>query len=470
MMYLVRICQFKSLILLALTLGVLMGNLGCARKTKLPKPLLMNDFEPRWFKDKLERYQRVDQNGDILPHLFFDAVADYRMKKSEVNFVVTTPSQSEFRFLLDPVSGQTFMKEPFCEGNDLTKLEGGKFFLPNYHEGFVPQMLDQKLAPQRMIILGADELVQTYYKEAFFRAKIIGGILLNKCLSVQNCLNNFIEKSELVLVGVSKDDPKLKNYESVDELSKVFDWKRALATFLNTEGVFFYKDSHLPTVKSYQMIDADNANKLLKKNNKLFDGKIAGKLKNTCHTIHNEIETIMAEPNRQKRVANLKNYLPKKTKYYSLCSRLVQAVDPRKDHQLHDFYNILDIPYLLATTKNYFNCQKKQWQLPSGQEKYSSVNALRRSMMECSSNEFWEMFQMALPYSGMLKNQGYVYWRYIGYDDVSGGSHGRIDSWVSEPGTVIHCNKELMKDLNKRKAIYPKKTPRDFFNIYKKAP
>lgn len=452
-------------------LSVLTLVFGCAKQTKLPKPLLMNDFEPRWFKDKEARYQRFNNNGDLLSHRFFDAAADYSLRKGEVNFVVNTPSQSEFRYQTNLISGQSYLREAFCKGKDLVDsgMEVKKeFYLPNYHEGFIPQMLDQKLTPQRIIVFGADELIQSYYQESFFRARIIGAVLIKECSSQEHCLNNYNDRSEVVLIGVSKDDQKLKTVVDIEGLNGKVEWNKALTTLVNTEGVFFYKESFLPTVQSYQVVDADKAKELLKKNNKLFNVKMAESIRSNCHSIYKRIENIIAEQKRGVKIAKLKDLLGKESKSYSLCVNLVQAVDPRKDHQLHDFYNVLNLPYLLAINKNFYDCKKKKWQKATGLEKYSSINSLRRSIVKCNHQQFTALFETAFKYNESLQKEAKPYWRYIGYDDVSSGSHQRIDAWTRQPSEIIYCAKDFMNKLGSQQVIYPKKRSKDFLKIYNK--
>src|SRR5665647_1294702 len=245
---LLRLCQLKSLLLIALMLT------GCSRFHSKDHPQeLLSMLTPKWFL-KNPAHTLHDQQGKPQIHLFFDNPPEFSSNQKVVNVIITTPENSPHAYELDLNSGQRFYSHSYCSQKDAWNQEGGTFERPPFSIGIVPHYLDQLGDPQKVIVFGGRNRIRHWLNSNYHPVKLFAAYVEQSCPE-GNCLGKSNWLSRLVLLGSEMEDPLSKEVVDVASFQKRFEWSWIKANLENIDGRNGIGDQTYPAVRIGQMIE-----------------------------------------------------------------------------------------------------------------------------------------------------------------------------------------------------------------------
>lgn len=465
---------------------------SCAKRTKVLTPL---EGKPNWMQsDAL--YNHKDPGGKFLIHPFFDLTPLPSKKDNSINFVMTTPVNSQNKYELDLRSGMLFRKHQFCKQEDVWKKYSDDLKSPPYSEGVVPRLLDSTGKAQKIIVFGKKRYFQPFQKRVTRsqRVRIVGGVLKQYCFKYPcRGANKWISK--LLLVAVNPNDPRFTKVTHINQLKKKVDWEYVKAFLENADGRKVGDSSESPSYRIVgnigpreSIVNAFSKGRLFKFTemrtmrkscHKLYDylwhnvqtvrkKKITKKLgkKKEARTIWDKKEVFSGNVLKDERpeiskkkvkVSDVntddfshffKYFYNKYRKRYQTCQKFVRDTSINANPErmwlfsyLSSFLNTEKIGYI-------YSCSRRTWienpMLISGKRMYP----LGKHLNNCTTYELDRAFDMSVTVQTGLSRSLKEHYRYIEYDEGSGGSHQKIYSWIHSYGDTYKCDSARQASLS----------------------
>lgn len=447
------ICQLQNLsrsLLLASFCGAFLAGCSGAKQVVVSEEKLI---KPQWHKLPL-RFADRDMDDNYTTHPFFDVASGVENKGSDeapkikMRYFVSTPVESKYQYNLDVYSGRLYRDHAYCPTDDIWDFYRGDVLLPNFSQGFVPRVYDERGAPQRLFIFSDKSHVEfkhhpTHYDEA----QIIGSIILESCENFP-CDRNEKWKPSQILIGVHPKDSTFGQIETFTALKSKLDWSYTRVMVVNMNGVHSIGGKNFPAYRIAKELNAkDTWFYFQKKSNRLSNEKMLElvKWRESCTKLYDslweESEKIRKLPRGQADsfLKLFQNFYLKDSETFYACQKLVRPGNIVEDNRRHWFFAYIQAFVLLEKNGFYFNCTDNAWAYnPKVDETRYFVNQ-SNELKRCRSRDFEKAFDQAINGMSLMKNQINRQFRFIEYDNYRGGSHQKIYGWVGTESRSLAC-------------------------------
>lgn len=435
---------------------------------------------PKWFTGS-KKFSLKQGMGEDSGHMFYDVSPDIDLDKFTLNFIVTTPENSEYSYDLDVLSGQLFVSDSYCSQKDIWKQYSGDIFKPPYTAGIVPRILDQTGSPQKIIVFGDKDFYTSSFTENFFDARVVGGFIEQVC-PFGGCSKNDQWKSRIVLVGVQKGHPKYKSIKNLNDLKSKVDWPLVEAFVENGQGVNTIASSEYPGFRMGANISKEQAFRYINKNSVFLKSKKLLSMRRSCYRLYNHIWSKVQKDSKfeseYKKLRSLKertdflkaNKLNKSSLFftrfkdafikfndeYSTCMKFIYPTNINYDKKRHWFFSYYSAVHFLHELGYSFDCDRNMWvrnQLISSGQK---LIPLKDEFASCNARKIDRAIEQSISFLDSLRKKNYSSYRYIDYDRGSIGTHKKIYSWVYDNNKVLRCDSKDRIDFSKVRETFPK--------------
>jgi len=438
-----RICQIKKLYGLNLFLMLIVA-FSCSRNVVVTNN---KDTDGNWFNTS-KSFHSVDLEGQPSVHQFFDPPGEIDIDRNLVDVVVTTPVESPSHYELDMVSGKKVFDHAYCkEGNVWTK-EKNAIKLPPYHDSFIPKLLNQSKKPQRVIFFGAEDAITSKNPKQFsglIKVRVISGVVEQYCQSYP-CDTHAKWNSNILLIGVSQDDPKFAEVRSFKDLVKIIDWPLTKVFLENGRGRILGEENSFPAYKVYGQVLPSNALKFAVEKGHLFSLKELHTLRRSCESIYTDLEKKHQEMLKLEvdfPTYFLEFYKEKKDLFFA-CQEFVKGYEISSDMKAHWFFEYLRAFFFLNKDNYVYDCAKKQWIRNYRGENGTLVYNQEKELTYCSSKSLNVAFEKAVTYLSTYRSRGSEFYEYIEYDSGSYGTSEKIYNLVKRTGKSQTCDKLII--------------------------
>jgi hypothetical protein len=134
-------------------------------------------------------------------------------------------------------------------------------------------------------------------------------------------------------------------------------------------------------------------------------------------------------------------YMHDAEKFFN-CQKLVRPANVNEDIERNWFFTYIQAFMLLEKNGYYYSCESGTWNYKPQKDFHTFVTNQLKEIRLCKPSDFEKMFDRAVNYILVLKNQGQKFYRYVEYDSQLGGSHQKIFSWLTETNKRLPCDKE----------------------------
>ena len=468
-----RLCQLKSLFLITTLLIQ-----SCAWKKNQEALEAPRTLSPKWFSTN-ERHSLHNQEGKVLPHLFYDISPDLNEKEQSVNVVITTPKNSPYGYSIDLSSGQRHFSHAYCPREDVWKNYPKNLDRPPFSMGLIPKALDQLGEPQKIIVWSRRKDFSSGYETRFFPVRIVGGYI-NQICPVGNCLGKSNWLSQLVFLGIDAEDPKSTEVTGLEEFRKHFDWEEARAYLGNLDGLNSL-DQRYPSTKVGQLINAKDAFEYFKKRSIfLNDGELI-KIQKGCHKLYDglweEVGKIQPEDRpartreelkaKMKLIQELKKnqapvgfsrrfkkFTKKFFKEVSTCERFVYHGNVNRDAQAFWFLSYAGLYFRLHRDGFYFDCTNRTWQRNNLTESGMSIYDIQKGIDSCDDEDLDQAMLLLPNFMTSLRGEK-SYYKFLDYDNHEFGTHQKLYSWVKEKSVIYGCKIDPNPLIIEKTKVFP---------------
>jgi hypothetical protein len=439
---------------------------------------LVSRVEPKWFKVP-ERFQLINNRGELSPHLFYDVRPELNSKTNRVNFVVTTPEDSDRLYGIDISSGRHYTDKLLCEQADILGRLKTSIYQPPFTMGLIPRTLDQLGMPQKIIVFGDKEYFQANYKDHFFDGRIVGGYVEKYCRT-GSCSKFADLTSRVVVIAVQTKNEKFENVKRIEDLRLLVDWKKVRAFIENGQGKNKIAGTFYPAYRMGPELTAIQTITSLKKQSIRLSNRKLNQMRSSCDKLYDyvwnkvgqpskverrlkkarsfkERKSILKSTNRQKDrffferfVSAYKRFAPE----YNVCAKFVYPSNIHASPKRHWFMAYYSAVHLLNDLGYTFDCSRSLWVkntvLASGRRSVP----LKSEFKNCSARQIDSAFESAIRYLENLRLKNYISYRYIDYDRKSVGTHNKLYSWVFQENKRLQCFGE-QRDLVLKQENFP---------------
>lgn len=436
---------------------------------------LVSAIAPLWFTGSVD-FRLLSSAGRPASHLLYDTKPTIDMENKTLNFVVKTPVASEFKYELNLVSGQRYVSKRFCPQEDVWETFKKEVDKPNYTTGIIPRIMDQIGEPQEIIVFGGENYIQKNYKQNYFDARVIGGVIEQVC-PFGGCLKLGEWKSRIKLIGVLVGDKKYKNIESVKDLRKAVDWAYTKAFMQNGGGKNIIAKNPYPAIRIGAELSATQALRYIDKNSILLSNKKLFSMRKTCHKLYNYIwenvgklssteeealkfrklalREVYFTKNRSKvKTLFYKHFIKYFRKYheqYLTCSEYIYPSSVNEDPARHWFFTYLSSIHYIHKLGFTFDCNRTVWTQNPYTISGKRMISLNQTFEGCDARKLDFAFEYAPNYLYNLRSKNLKSYRYIDYDGGPYGTHNKIYSWVKTDPRSFQCSdkfKEIVDTEN----------------------
>jgi hypothetical protein len=425
---------------------------------------IVSSIQAKWFKRVPSRFMLLNHQGLTPRHLFFDVNPAINLTKRSLNFVVSTPSQSEVGYNIDLKSGQHYSSHKYCDDSDIWKQYSSDVELPPFSVGIVPRVFDQIGEPQKIIVFGDDGYFQKHFKTNHFDGNVVGGYVEQICPKGA-CLNRGEWRSRLVLVAIDPGSEKFGKVANLDELSHLVDMAYVKAFIQNGFGTNVKAGNHYATYRMGSFIEAKNAMTFFKKNSIFFTVKKLTKMRKSCYKLYDHVWKKLGQDSKIERLvrtkktfsslSKLKPHIQKSSsqffykrfistfkkyqKSYSTCEELVYPANVNHDQKRFWFFSYYTMLNLLNKEGYTYDCNKDVWKfnsiLPTGKK----VVSLSNEFKGCHARNIDKAFSSAAIALQSIRNNSFTSYRFIDYDRGALGTHSKLFSWVPVTNKRYRC-------------------------------
>lgn len=424
------------------------------------------------------RFTHLDQNDGFLTHPFFDI--DPALKKDRgVNFFITTPQESLFKYNLDLYSGKLYKEHDYCPVDDVWDFYKGEVFKPNFTQGIVPRTLDEAQVPQRIIVFSRDKEIEKFklLPTNYDTARIVGSVILEACENYPCDLKSKWSSSQ-ILIAVNSHDSAYSSINLLSELRSAVDWSYVKSILVNQGGVHQVGKKHFPAFRVSKEFNLDETLKYFEKNSKFIKMDELLSFRSECFKLYDLIweksEKIRSEKNdQQTKFLNFFNefYKNNSDQFYQ-CQKLVRPANINENDKRLWFFAYMQAFTNLTKNGFYYSCSEKTWAYnPKVDDSHYFVDQ-NKELSRCRSRDFEKAFDQAINGLSLMKNQINRNFRFIEYDTQRGGSHQKIYGWVEDKSLAFACKnqkaprKENQFDLFPQDVVWQNFSPDDERTIH----
>jgi hypothetical protein len=470
---LLRLCQLKSLSLL---LPLALGFSSCTSRDERYSSELLTTYPNKWFSAN-PRHTILDNDGEPVPHLFFDPTPDFR--GAEVNVLVLTPWKSPHAYALDLGSGQRFYSHAYCPQTDVWGKYGGTLNRPPFSVGYIPRVLDQLGEPHK-VILWSRRSFQTTAGTNFQRARLLGAYVEQTCPQ-GNCLGKGNWLSRLVFVALDAEEPAYAGVTTLAQFQREVDWETARAALGNLDGRNVAAGSSYPQTRIGELIEFDEAFDYFKKRSILMTEAELRKVQKGCHRLYDALWEEVGKERPEDRAAQTTEALRKKLelreelrkkgvpvgfaarfqkfakrfgKELGTCERFVYHGNVNRDPEAFWFLSYAGLFFRLHREGYYFDCRSKVWQKNLIDDQGMPVYQLTDNVHVCGDADIDRAMEYLPNFLASLKNERDFY-RFIDYDNHTRGTHGKLYSWVRVKAHRLGCEPDPNAEPLRALRVFP---------------
>ncbi len=413
---------------------------GCAspEETKLTEKEILFSLrlQPAWFNYRKDR-SYLDSEGKTFGHSFFDFSPFINVKNATLNFFVVTPRKSNILYDFDLNSGKRFRDKFLCMDKDVWESYDGPVHKPLFTEGIVPRTIDQTGSPQKIWIFGQDERFEHFPALYSHRAKVVGGVVEQRCLKT-HCESSKDWESKLILIGVAPQDEHFSDVDSLSDLKSKVEWEYVKAYAQNYQGNYIKENKPYPAFRLTGNISQTEALRFAIKNSSTFDKKDMLNVLESCHKIYDFMEKSLGpKTNKQGYYKRFKSFHRKYSSKYRTCMKYVKSSSVNKRPQTHWDFSFIEAFYRLHDLNYVYHCRNKAW---IKKDSLQAKNLIKAGYLNiCKDHELDSAFSNAVFTLDKLYQMNMPTYRYIEYDTKTGGSHEKLYSWVYSDGLYHGC-------------------------------
>ena len=420
-----------------------------------------------WFKIPFQFALR-DQDDNYLTHPFFDVDPRLKIKgKSDdrvVNYFVTTPENSSYKYDLDLYSGKLYKERDYCPIDDIWEFYKGDVEKPNFTQGIVPRTYDENKFPQKIIVFSDPSTVERfkYLPTNYDTARIVGSVILESCENYP-CDSNSKWAPTQILVAVNSHDSSYSGINLISELRSKVDWSYVKAILVNQNGVHQVGKKYFPAYRISKELNLDDTLKYFESNTVPIKMEKLTAWREECFKLYDNLwseeEKIRNEKYGQqdKFLKLFKDFYAKDSDRFYQCQKLVRPGNINDNPNRLWFVTYLQAFTNLEKNGFFYSCGGDSWSYNPRVDDDHLYNNQLKELARCRARDFEKSFDQAINGMSLMKNQTNRTFRFVEYDTQRGGSHQKIYAWIAESGKISVCKnaKEPVKSETKENQFDP---------------
>ncbi len=398
-----------------------------------------------WLKIPI-KFALRDKDDNFLTHPFYDIDPAFKKDKRTINFFVTTPEESAFKYNIDLYSGRLYKDLDYCPVDDIWDFYKGELDKPNFTQGIIPRTYDQNSTPQKIIVFGSKEIIEKfkYHPTNYDTAKIVGSVILEACENYPCDLKSKWKPSQ-ILVAVNSRDPGYSKINLMHELESKVDWTYVKSMLVNQEGVHQVGKKYYPAFRISKEFNLDESIKYFEANAVLANMVVLEKWRAGCFKMYDDLWE-KSEKIRAEKVGQQDKFLKLFKEFYTLrsdefyaCQKLVRPANINDNSRRLWFFTYLQAFTNLAKNNFYYSCSEKSWAYNPKVDSERFFNDQNKELERCRARDFEKTFDQAINGLSLLKNQTNKGFRFVEYDTQRGGSHQKIYAWIADESKAQVC-------------------------------
>lgn len=456
------ICQLQKFLLFS-AVTILLGSCSSSKVEVKHEHEVDQKILASWQKVPF-RFTHLDKDDGHLTHPFFDIDPSLSKERRLVNFFITTPEESLFKYNFDLYSGKLYKDRNYCPVDDVWDNYKGDVYKPNFTQGIVPRVYNENKLPQKIIVFSnADKIVPfKLMPTSYDTARVVGSVILENCASYPCDLKSKWKASQ-ILLAVNPRDPAYSGVNLLGELKKKVDWPLVKSILVNQDGVHQIGKKYMPAYRISKEFSIDETFKYFDKFSKFINMEEQVKFRDECFKLYDDVwekfEKIRTEKYGQqtKFLEFFKDFYNKNSDQFYQCQKLVRPANINENDKRLWFFSYLQAFTKLEKNGFYYSCAENAWAYnPKVDDNHYFVDQ-NKELKGCRARDFEKAFDHAINGMGLMKNQINKSYRFIEYDTQRGGSHQKIYGWVEDVGLKHAC-----KNLNSaKKESSPEIFPQD---------
>lgn len=463
-----RICQLQNI---PRAIFIVIFLMGCS-STRIVAKQENRIINPGWLKIPY-RFAIRDQDDNFLTHPFFDTDPGFKEGSRNINFFITTPMNSSYKYNFDMYSGRLVKDQDYCPVDDIWKSYKGEVYRPNFTQGIVPRIYDQNGSPQKIVVFSNASEVEKfkYHPTNYDFARIVGSVIIDSCENYP-CDSKEKWTSTQILVAVNAKDSEYAHIDLLSDLKKKVDWNYFKSILVNQDGVHQIGKNYYPAYRISKELGLDETIKYFATYSLPVKMDELVKWREGCFKLYDEVwdlsEKIRAEKSDQqtKFLKFFKEFHAKNAEQFFACQKLVRPANINDDTRRLWFFTYIQLFLNLEKNGFYYSCSEKSWfynpKVDEGRYYYDQNKELER----CQAKNFERSFDQAINGLSLMKNQINKSFRFIEYDTQRGGSHQKIYGWIEDREKEMNCKnikkdspKKLRPDIFPQDVVWPAFTP-----------
>jgi hypothetical protein len=472
-----RICQLQNIIK-GLLIAIFLTSCSTPKiETKHDERLIT----PSWLKIPL-KYAHRDQDDNYLTHPFYDINPGFSKEQKTINYFITTPEESSYKYNFDLYSGKLYKDRDYCPVDDIWDFYKGDVFKPNFTQGIIPQTLDENGDSQNIIVFSDKDKIEKfkYLPTNYDTAKIVGSVILEACENYPCDLKSKWRSSQ-ILVAVNERDDGFAKVNLLNELKKKVDWAYVKSILVNQDGVHQVGKKYFPAFRISKEYNIEDTTKYFEGHSAAIKMNDLAKSREGCFKLYDDVwektEKIRSDSyDQQTKFLNFfKEFYSKNSAQFYSCQKFVRVGNINEDVRRLWFFTFLQVFTKLEKNGFYYSCSDKAWFYNPKVNDTQFYNDQNKELAKCKARNLEQSFDQAINGLSLMKNQINKSFRFIEYDTQRGGSHQKLYSWVEDSGKTSVCknkkaanldNKENQFDLFPQDVVWPNFTPDDDKTIH----
>lgn len=451
-----NICQFKNTTFsLLLKSFCVIYLVGCAETPVAPPKKDDREIVAQWNKLPLRFAHREMKDDAFVTNPFFDIdpkIENMNPKDADnygIRYFVSTPAGSDFQYNIDLYSGKLYRERKFCPQNDIWGSYTADLMTPNFTQGFVPRVYDQDKLPQRIIIISNKDSIEPFKEQPqyFDSARVIGSVIIERCENFPCDSKNKWKESQ-ILVGLSTRDTEFNPIDSFMVLKQKIDWNYAKGMLTNMNGYHKLGGKIYPGYRISKELNLKDTVAYFNKNSKKisnedFTGLNQWRLgcMKLYDSIWDESEKIRAQKDGQAEsfLKFFKEFHAKSGDQFYQCQKLVRPGNIVENPRRLWFFTYLQAFSLLEKNGFYFSCFNGAWAYNPKVDTDKFFVDQNKELERCRAKNFEKAFDQAINGMSLMLNQTNAQFRFVEYDNMKGGSHQKMYTWLYNKNQNYAC-------------------------------
>ncbi len=416
------------------------------------------------------RFTEREDDESVVANPFFDVdpniknMAPNEANNFAINYIVTTPEESDYLYDLDLFSGKLYRQRAFCPQDDIWDNYRADLITPNFTQGVVPRVYDELKNPMKVVVISNKEKIEPFKENPthFDNVRILGSVVVDEC-SNYPCDVKEKWKSSQILFGVNTRDSQFNSVSSFNDLKRKVDWSYAKGMLTNMHGYHRVGGKIFPAFRISKELNLKDTYAYFQKTAEVINtqkfvelNKWRGECMKLYDTTWDEVEKIRGQKSGQAEsfLKYFKEFYSKNSNEFYQCQKLVRPGSITENMRRFWFFTYIQAFTLLEKSGFYYSCTDNSWAYnPRVDDKRFYVSQIKE-LDRCRAKNFEGAFDQAINGMSLMKNQINSQYRFVEYDNVRGGSHQKIYGWVFDKIQNYACKYESKK---------PTQTPFDVF-------